>query len=398
MKERLKIGIIGLGGRGFGLLQDVILEMDEIDVVAVCDCYDDRMDRAAKKVEMVKGNKPFATNDYKTLIAHEAVEAVVVASSWADHIEPAICAMKSGKYVATEVGGAYTVEECWEIVDTYETTGTPCMFLENCCYGRDELMILNMVKQGLFGEIVHCAGGYQHDLRSEVAYGKENRHYRLANYKYRNGENYPTHELGPIAKILDINKGNRMLTLTSVASKARGLHEFIVREKGEADELSQFNFAQGDIVTTLIQCARGETIALTLDTTLPRPYSRGLRVQGTKGMFLEDNRSLFIDGVHNAYDLEWDKAWNNIEDYRSQYEHPLWKEFLGAGVKGGHGGMDWLVLKAFFDCAREDKAVPIDVYDMASWMVITALSEQSVAMGGQVVPIPDFTRGRWITN
>ena len=398
MKEQLNIGIIGLGGRGYGLLTGVILHMDDIHVVGVCDCYEDRAQNAADQVEKVKGNRPFITQDYKALIALEEVDAVIVSSAWTGHIEIMIECMKAGKPVGTEVGGAYSIEECWKLVRAYEETGVPCMLLENCCYGREEMMAMNMVKQGIFGEIVHCSGGYQHDLRDEIAFGSENRHYRLQNYIHRNCENYPTHELGPIAQILDINRGNRMVSLVSMASKARGLKEYIKNHKSDDQMLMQTDFAQGDVITTTIKCARGETIVLTLDTTLPRAYSRGFRVQGTKGMFMEDNMSLFIDGEHNAYDFNWKEQWNNIEKYREQYEHPVWKKFMQDGVKGGHGGMDWLVLRAFFDCVEKNEKMPIDVYDTVAWMAISALSEESIAMGGQVVPIPDFTNGKWITR
>ena len=398
MKDKLNIGIIGLGGRGYGLMDGVILHMDDIDIVGVCDTYRDRAQNAADKVEQVKGNKPFITQDYKELIASSEVEAVIVSSAWTGHIEIIIECMKAGKPVGTEVGGAYSIEECWQLIRAYEETGVPCMLLENCCYGREEMMAMNMVKQGIFGEIVHCSGGYQHDLREEIAFGNENRHYRLQNYIHRNCENYPTHELGPIAQILDINRGNRMVSLVSMASKAKGLNEYIKNKKSDDEALMHTEFAQGDVVTTMIKCARGETIVLTLDTTLPRAYSRGFRVQGTKGMFMEDNMSLFIDGEHNEYDFKWKEQWNNIEAYREKYEHPVWKKFMQDGVKGGHGGMDWLVLRAFFDCVEKNEEMPIDVYDIAAWMAISALSEQSIVMGGQVVAIPDFTNGKWITR
>ncbi|MGL4736897.1 MAG: Gfo/Idh/MocA family protein [Cellulosilyticaceae bacterium] len=398
MRDMLRVGVIGLGGRGYGLLDGVILHMDDIEVVAVCDGYEDRTTGAANRVKEVKGNIPFQTTDYKEVIARKDVDAVVITTSWADHVHIAIEAMEAGKYVGMEVGGAYSIDECWELVRAYERTGVPCMMLENCCYGREEMMVLNMVKQGVFGEVVHCQGGYQHDLRQEIAFGRENRHYRLVNYINRNCENYPTHELGPIAKVLDINRGNRMVSLVSMASKASGLNDYIKANKSEDQALCNTQFMQGDVVTTLIKCAHGQTIVLTLDTTLPRPYSRGFRVQGTKGMFLEDNLSIFFDGEHNQYDFDWKPQWNNVEAYREQYDHPLWKKFLDDGVKGGHGGMDWLVLKAFFESAKQGKPTPIDVYDAVAWMSISTLSEQSIAMGGQVVSVPDFTNGKWLTR
>lgn len=398
MKEKLNIGFIGLGGRGTGLLQDIVLPREEISVLAVCDKYEDRRENGAKMVKEKKGNEPLCTADYREVLAIEAIDAVIVATSWADHLPIVIAAMKAGKYVATEVGGAYSLDECWELVRTHEETGVPCMMLENCCYDRNELMVLNMVKQGIFGEIVHCQGGYRHDLRDEVSFGRENRHYRLVNYMNRNCENYPTHELGPIAKILNINRGNRMLTLNSIASKSAGLHQFLLDKKGEEYDLTNAEWTQGDVVTTVIKCAHGQTIVLTLDTTLPRWYSRGFHIQGTKAMFDEDNRSIFIDGEHNKYDFDWSSQWNNVEQFREKYEHPIWKQYLSEGVTGSHGGIDWLVFSAFFDAVKKGTQTPIDVYDMAAWMCITPLSAQSIAMGGAPVAIPDFTNGRWINR
>lgn len=186
------------------------------------------------------------------------------------------------------------------------------------------------------------------------------------------------------------------LNISLIGAGARGMHEYIAQHKADDETLMNTHFAQGDVVTTSIKCAHGETIIITLDTTLPCPYSRGFRVQGTKAMFLEDNMTLFIDGEHNEYDFEWHKQWGNIEKYREEYDHPLWKQFLTEGVQGGHGGMDWLVLKAFFESAKAGSEVPIDVYDTATWMCISALSEQSIAMGSMPVAIPDFTNGKWM--
>lgn len=396
MEKQLKIGIIGLSGRGYGLLS-TILNMEGITISAVCDLYEDRRDRSIKEVEKVTGKTPFSTDNYKEVLDIEEIDAVIIATSWTDHVHIAIDAMKAGKYVGSEVGGAYSIAECWDLVRTSEETGIPCMMLENCCYGREELMVLNMVKQGLFGEVVHCQGGYRHDLRDEITNGRENCHYRLVNYQNRNCENYPTHELGPIAKILNINRGNRMIALTSMASKAAGLHEYILKEKGKDYYLADYKFMQGDIVTTTIKCAHGETIVLTLDTTLPRPYSRDFRVQGTKALYMEENNSLFIDGVHNESHFDWKSQWNNVEQLREQYDHPIWKNY-NPDSDAGHGGVDFLVLSAFFDSVRRQVEPPIDVYDMAAWMSISALSEQSIATGSQPVAIPDFTNGKWINR
>ncbi|MDD2213403.1 MAG: Gfo/Idh/MocA family oxidoreductase [Oscillospiraceae bacterium] len=398
MQQQINVGVIGLGNRGLSLLTNCILPQPGVTVTAVCDSYQDRVDTAAKAVQDTGAALPFGTLDYRQVLARPDIDAVVITAAWESHLNLACEAMKAGKYVAVEVGGAYSIDDCWRLVRTHEETGSECMILENCCYGRDELMVLNLVRQGLFGQVIHCQGGYRHDLRDEVAYGRENRHYRFRNYLHRNCENYPTHELGPIANVLDINRGNRMLTLVSVASKAAGLHEYLLREKGEAYDATNLTFAQGDVVTTIIKCAQGQTITLTLDTSLPRPYSRGFHVQGTKGMFMEDNNSIFIDGKDNQDDFNWKARWNNAEDYRATYDHPVWKAYEAEGVRGGHDGMDWLVLSAYFKAVKTSGPVPIDVYDAAAWMSISCLSEESVALGGQPRPIPDFTNGQWMNR
>lgn len=397
MKENIKLGMIGFGQRGLGILKDILLPRDTVEVVAVCDVYDDRARAACDACTDAGRPAPAVYLDYKEVIADENVDTVIITTSWENHINIACECMEAGKPVGVEVGGAYSIDDCFKLTRTYERTKTKCMMLENCCYGRYELLTLNMVRKGLLGEIVHCSGGYCHDLREEIAFGRENRHYRLRNYLARNCENYPTHELGPIAKLLGINNGNRLLSLTSTASKSAGLHDYI-RNNDKADKsLLERDFKQGDIVTTVIKCAGGETIVLTLDTTLPRYYSRGFTVRGTRGMFEEATRSVFLECDTTSSDhFAWDKHWGNADEYLKEHEHPIWRKYLDEGVIGGHDGIDWLVYGAFIDAITGDYDFPIDVYDMATWMSISALSEESIACGGKPVAIPDFTNGMWI--
>ena len=397
MCHEIKIGFIGLGGRGLSLLKDVVLAQGE-QVTAVCDAYADRAEAGAKAVEEAGQPCPAICLNYRDVIEMETVNTIIIATAWESHVEIAVAAMKAGKAVAMEVGGAYSLEQCYELVKTYEETGTPFMFLENCCFGRREMMVLHMKELGVLGKIVHCSGGYHHDLRKEVAFGRENRHYRLRNYLSRNCENYPTHDLGPIAKVLNINHGNRMLTLSSTASIAEGLKDYIQRTKPEDTFLKEKEFKQGDIVTTVIKCAGGETIVLTLDTTLPRYYSRGFTVRGTRGMYEEATDSVFLDRPEDiAHDFDWKKeCFGNAEEYAREYVHPLWKQYREEGVQGTHEGMDWLEFRQFFKALREGSPMPVDVYDAVSWMAVSALSEVSIAKGGAVVEIPDFTNGRWL--
>lgn len=401
MKEHIQVGVVGLGQRGMQLIEPM-LKMDDVTIVGVCDAYTDRVEHAAKTVKEARGNDPLRTADYEEILAIENLDAVVIATSWEKHIEIAIAAMHKGVFTAMEVGGTYNLQECFALVQAHEESGTPFFFLENCCYGRRELMCLNMARQGVFGEIVHCDGAYKHDLRNEVSFGKENRHYRLEHYKAHNCENYPTHDLGPIAKVLNINRGNRMLRLVSCASKARGLHEYIKSHKADDEELMNTAFKQGDIVTTIITCENGETITLTLDTTLPRIYSRNFTVHGTKGMYQEDGDYVFLeDDFHGdiaEIDMDPQKIWKNADKYGETYDNDLWKHKSKGMLESGHGGMDYLVLRAMVNAAKGETQPAIDVYDAASWMCITALSEESIRNGNVPVEIPDFTNGKYQTR
>lgn len=387
--KKLKVVQIGLGGRGFSMYEEFLKDRKDTEFIAFCDLDIARAEKAMEVAVAAGHEKPLVFTDYKQCIDECKPDVALITTSWLQHVEISMYAMEKGVTVASEVGGSYSIESLWDLVKCYERTKTPIMFLENCCYGRLELLALNMKRLDLFGEIVHCEGGYRHDLRREVAKGITGEHYRFQEYLHRNCENYPTHEIGPIAKILDINCGNRFTHLYSMCSKAAGMEEYCSRE--ENPDLQKCKFTQGDVVTTLIKCQNGESVTITLDTTLPRYYSRGFTVQGTKGILCED-----IDGglVENVVGMHRRKnCIGNVEELYEKYEHPIWKKEYEQ--VNGHGGIDERTFDEFFDAVKEGREMPIDVYDMATWMCITTLSEQSLATG-QSVPFPDFTNGAWV--
>ena len=393
--KKLKIGFIGLGQRGSNLLYNVLENFNDVDVVAVCDTYHDRVEKATNLIFEKSGMqaKGYACAD--EFFKDENVQIVIVSAAWEAHVPLAIQAMQAGKITALEVGGAYCIEDCWKLVRAYEQTQTPFMFLENCCYGKIELMTTNMARKGKLGEIVYCHGAYCHDCREEICGGVKNRHYRLRNYLARNCENYPTHELGPIVKILNINRGNRLLALTSMASKARGLAEYI-KGKEEYVFLQGKNFAQGDVVCTTISCADGALITIKLDTSLPRTYSREFTINGTKGMVSEQDQVAITEERGFVHEFKMDKNRGTLFDYEEEFLPKIWKEITPEAIEAGHGGMDTLMLRSFFDAVRNGKEMPLDVYDAATWMSISCLSESSIAKGGMPVEIPDFTSGKWV--
>ena len=395
----IKIGVIGYGCRSYGMT-DIFLGFDDVTVVAVCDKYEDRVQNGINRVEEKRGYKPFGTTNYHEILERDDIDAVFIATDWELHIPIAIDAMKAGKAVAMEVGGAYSVQDCYDLVEVWEQTRVPFMFLENCCFNREELLSTAMAKTGLFGKIVHCSGAYAHDLRTEVIFGKENRHYRLRNYLNRNCENYPTHELGPMAKALDINRGNRMVSLVSVASKSFGMEQYVADHKDKVDPALQgVDFAQGDVVNTVITCENGETMLLTLDTSLPRSYNRAFTIRGTKGMYEQFTNSVFLDGDREYWTgAEFiEKNLNNADKY-SDLLPDCWRNITQEQLDAGHGGMDYVELRDFIDRLKLGREMALDVYDAASWMVVSCLSEESIKQGGKPMEIPDFTKGAYKTR
>ena len=398
--KKINVGVIGLGSRGLGLIRTMLV-CEECNIVALCDVYTDRLEEGQKIVAKKQENSPALYQNYKDLIKDRNVEAVVISSSWEMHTRMAVDSMKAGKYTAVEVAGAYDIEDCWQLVRTYEETGTPIMLLENCCFDRFELLCTSLVRSGLLGKVLYCQGSYAHELRGEILGGNVNRHYRLRNYMNRNCENYPTHELGPIAKLLNITRGNKLISLTSVSTKSGvGLETYAASDKTPDPSLKDSVFAQGDIVVTNITCAGGEVITLRLDTTLPRSYSREFVVRGTKGFCNQDANMVMLEADQNMHKY-FDPAKTvethlNCAEQYNEYLPDIWRNISPEEKALGHGGMDYLELKAFFRAILNGEEMPIDVYDMATWMAITPLSEQSIAHGGMPQAIPDFTRGQWI--
>ncbi len=398
MKTKIKIGYVGVGRRGLSMLKNCFIKMNDVDITVLCETSDERVAMARDVFTENQKPMPKITDCYDDIITDPEIDAVVIMTGWDSRPEMAKKAMLAGKYTAIEVGCSETLAECFELVSVYEQTGTPLMMLENCCYGRREMMALNLVKKGLLGELVHCTGAYSHYLNSMELFAEmlsENKksdsvtHYRLRHYIEKNRENYPTHELGPICKVLGINRGNRIVKLSSFSSKAVGIKSFAEDKFGKDSEYAKIDYKQGDIVNTIMTCAGGETILITLDTTVPRAYySRNFSVRGTKGMISEERCAVFLEGMEEP-------VYNNEKEMFQKYDHPLHAEYETVGSRGGHGGMDWLVCRAFVEAVKNGTNTPIDAYDTATWLAVGALSEQSINRGGMPVDFPDFTNGKW---
>ena len=412
-EAKVKIGFIGTGLRGQAHLSTV-LKRNDVEIVGICD-IDSRMLKMSKDIINKSGKTMpvIYTGDdyaYRKLLEVKGIDAVIISTPWEWHKPMIIDALSAGiKYIGTEVILGITLEDHWEVVRGAEKNNAQVMMLENACYRRDTLAIMNMVRQGLFGEMIHLQGGYQHDLRgvkfndgitpynSGAEFGEKGfseAKWRTNHSVHRNADLYPTHGVGPVAMMVDINRGNRFESLCSFSTKARGLHNYIVKKGGADHPNTKALFKLGDVVTTQIKCANGETILLQHDTNLPRPYSLGYRVQGTNGIWMNLNNGIFIEG-QSKYDHE---HWDDAKSWLDKYDHPLWKKWSEQAYLTGHDGIDFFVMHGFIESVKRKKPTPMDVYDAAAWSAITPLSETSIDLGNQTVDFPDFTSGKWMNR
>lgn len=393
----VRLGIIGVGLRGTEVLKE-FLAVDKVVVNAVCDVVKDKCTRAAQLVEKAGQKTPAiyanGERDFEKLVARDDLDFVYIATPWEWHVPQVLAALHAGKHVGTEVPAAYTLEDCWKIVDASETARRHCLIMENCCYDASETTVLNMVRAGVFGDLVHGECAYNHDLRGILFENKDEGLWRRRHHTLRDSNLYPTHGLGPMARYMDINRGDRFDHIVSMSSTHLGLEAYRKDNVPAGDAKWKEIYKTGDYNTSIIKTAKGRTIMLQHNVSTPRPYDRINLIQGTKGIFRDYPPRIFIDGH-----AEGGHTWTTLDKYKEQYESPLWKNQGEMARKlGGHGGMDYLMAYRLVQCMREGLEPDIDVYDAAAWSVPGPLSQMSVARGSMPVKFPDFTRGLWQRN
>jgi hypothetical protein len=391
-KRNPRVAFIGTGGRGTSLLEN-LLAADGL-VVAVCDVVPEHAEHAASLVVAAGQPKPQLFTDgpyaFETMLDRKDFDLVIVATPWSWHAEMAVAAMKHGKDVAIEVPGVVTLDECWQIVKTSEATRKQCMMLENCCYGYNETLILRMVHDGKFGDLLYGEGAYLHDLREELFSDKGEGLWRRAEHTKRDGNLYPSHGLGPVANYMDMQRGDRFDYIVSMSSPQRGLDQYRKDHLPAGDPRFEERYVTGDMNTSLIKTAKGLTITVKHAVATPHPYDRINLIAGTKGIFQDYPPRIYLDGQNK------DESYISIDTWK-QYAHPLWqKEGQLAAKIGGHGGMDFIMLYRLLQCVREGLPPDLDVYDAASWSAIGPLSVASVSRGSAPVEFPDFTRAKWM--
>src|SRR5690606_38584156 len=392
--ESVRIGFVGVGGMGTVHVRNLV-RIPGCVITAVCDINESNAERARKIIEDAGHPTPRlytrGERDFERMCAEEDLDLVYTATPWEWHVPVMLAAMENDEHAATEVPAAITLDECWAIVEAAEKYRKHCVMMENCNYDRPEMMVLNMVRQGIFGEILHGECGYLHDLRaikfSDTGEGLWRRRYSIE----WNANLYPTHGLGPIANCMDINRGDRFATIVSMAGPSRGLQQWAQEHLPEDDPRREEQYALGDVNLSLIKTARGRTIYVVHDTNLPRPYSRIHMVQGTRGLFQGYPNRIYIEGRSPSH------RWEPADAYFEEFQHPLWEMIDDDKAQHGHGGMDYLEDYRLIYCLRHGLPTDMNVYDAAALSAVVELSAISIAEGSRPIEFPDFTREAWRT-
>ncbi len=390
-RKVVRAGWIGVGNRGTSLLRNS-LATGRVSVQAICDIQPAHAKRAVEIVTKRGDAQPdiYTNGDYayREMLERKDLDAVIIATPWRWHTPMAVEAMQKGKTVGVEVPCSLSIEECWDLVNTSDKTGVQFMMLENWSFRSDNLALLNMVRKGLFGEVMHVHCSHSHDCIDHFFFDKKTGKDRWpAKYlvKY-NRDQYPTHSVGPVLSWLDINCGDRFETITSVATASRGINEYFRRKFGPDHPGTKRTYAQGDIVTSTIKTAKGKTVVVNYDMQLPRPYDNRWLLQGTNGVYNEQRDSIYFLDKSPKY-----HAWEPFKPYHEKYTHSWWKQ----GGMGGHGGVDGIQLDQFFKAILDKNRLPLDIYDSVTMSAIVGLSEESIAKGGVPIEFPDFTCGQW---
>jgi predicted dehydrogenase len=396
-KPRVRVGIVGTGNRGKSLLSDM-LNIKGVEFPALCDINRENLAEAQAMVARAGHSGPegyWKTEEsFRELMQRDDIDAVIIATPWNWHTPMAVWGMKCGKYVGVEVPAALSLEECWDLVRTHEQTRVPCMMLENWSFRRDNLAALNMIRAGLLGEIVHCHCAHSHDCIDHWFFDAQGNARWGADFlvKYDRSQ-YPTHALGPVLSWMDINCGDAFDTLTATSTRSLGINAYFARKFGPDHPNARRVYKQGDIVTCTVRTRKGKSIVVNYDMQLPRPYDNRWMIQGTLGVYDEDQRSVYLTGRSPKY-----HEWEPFEPYQEKFDHSWWKEMRGTQGDPGHGGTDELELRLFLDAVRTKSKTPIDVYDSVTMSCVIPLSEQSISRNGTPVECPDFTGGQWRTR
>ena len=409
--ETVRIGFVGLGGRGPWAVKRYA-HIPGVEIVALCDYEEARAEKTQSELRN-RGLKPadiyFGPKGYEELCKRDDIDLVYVATDWNHHFPIAKFAMENGKHAAIEVPAAMNLAQCWELIDLAEKTRLHCFILENCCYDYYEMNALAMAQDGVFGEIIRAEGAYIHTLDGAWDnYWKDpndndvnDLHWRLKYNKENRGDIYSTHGLGPVAQCMNIHRGDRFTTLVAMDTESFAGKAAVKRKTGKECE----DFRNGDHTTTLMRTAQGKVVEIQHNVMTPQPYNRLFKLTGTKGYatkyptpeFALSGEALKGTDAPQMDNLNAHKFMDakQKDALMKKYYHPILTEYGEKGRSMGHGGMDYIMDARLVYCLQHGLPLDIDVYDMAEWCCLAELGALSMDNNCAAVSFPDFTRGHW---
>lgn len=399
----VRIGIIGLGNRGTGTARR-LASIEGVEIKALCDLEPDRVQKSADMIAPL-GHKPDHysghEDEWKKICERQDIDLIAIITPWHLHTPMCVFAMEHDKHAYTELPAATTMEECWQLVETSERTKKHCVQMSYSCHDDMAAILLNMIREGYFGDLIHTESCYIHDLLMGNNFKKDfyHKNWRLNENIGRHGNLYPQHGIVPLLQMLDINSGDRIDYMSSFSTNDFLMGKTAEKLAAEDDFFKPYvgKDFRGNMNITILRTLKGKTIQMQHDVTSPRPRG-GWLLSGTQCIFQSGPDRLAtshkgwmkqeeFDALVEKYTPEMTKRFNALVEGADKFDKPKHGYFRVTET-------DWRLI----DCLRTGLPVNMDVYEAVTSSAVTPLSIWSVANRSNSVSFPDFTSGAWKTN
>jgi len=398
--DTVRVAVFGVGNRGSGTVRR-LASIENVEIKAICDLEEDRVRRAIDSISDTQN--PDACfgdeNAWRRICERDDIDLIAIATPWHLHTEMCVYAMEHDKHAYTELPAAKEIDECWQLVETSENTRKHCVQMSSSCHSGISAVLLNMAREGWFGDLIHAEGAYIHDLLRNYNFTKTMYHnmWRLKENIGRHGNLYPQHGLVPIIQMMDLNCGDKMEYVVSMSGNDFMMGD-TARELAEGDDFWDPYVGQdyrGNMNVSIIKTQKGRTIVMQHDVSSPRPRPSLPLLSGTRGIYSDRKLATSHDGW-----LPEEEFTELVEQFTPRINRRFRELQQQATAERGSRGYDrvnetdWRLI----DCLRNGLPVEMDVYDAALSSALTPLSIWSVANRSNSVRVPDFTSGSWKTN
>ncbi len=363
-EQSLKIGIVGAVGRGASFRAPFDAH-PATQIHAVCDVQEAALAEAAQKL----GAHEIYT-DYEEMLDKSEVDAVVIGTPMQFHASQAIMALERDIHVLCEVTAGVTIEECRALVQAAKASKAVYMMAENYTYSKSNVLVKELVRRGLFGEVYYAEGEYLHELKGLNEITRWRRRWQTG----IDGITYPTHSLGPVLQWMDDR-------VVRVACEGSGHHYRDPR--GDLYE-------NQDSVVMLAKTTRDGLIKIRVDMLSNRPHAMSnYALQGTKGCY-ESARSALEPNKIWLEDLAPDMhTWMKLETLEEAYLPEMWRDPPEAALRAGHGGGDYFEVLDFVNSIVEGIPCPVGIHEAMDMTLPGLVSQDSVRAGGAWLDVPD---------